>query len=426
MITRPFGLQAYRLAAAALQPVAPAILAWRAAHGKEDRARLAERWGKARLPRPPGPLVWLHGASMGETALAWEAWRRLSPLYPEARALFTSGTTSSAAWLAGQTEPVLHQYLPLDSPRSARRFLAHWRPNLILFFESEIWPNLLQEAKASGAILALLNARFSTRSLAGWKKWPQSAAALFGGFDLIQATQAGIAEALAAMGGHSFGPIANLKTACAPLPCDHARLAALRAAIGKRPVWVAASTHPGEDEIILEAHQAVRQDFPQALCILVPRHPERGAAIARLAGGAPRRSQGQLPQGPIYVADTLGELGLFYRLSPMALIGGALTPSGRGHNPFEALVLGCATLTGPYYSSFQEEMDRLISLGAMACVRDAAQLAKTICALWGDQPAREAMILAGHQALASAEHAWQASLHRLMEQVNGAANHAPS
>lgn len=420
MMPRPFGLQAYRLAAAALQPLAPAILAWRAAHGKEDRPRLAERWGKASLPRPAGPLIWLHGASMGEIALAWEAWRRLSPLLPEARALFTSGTTSSAAWLAARTEPVLHQYLPLDSPGAARRFLAHWRPEMILFFESEIWPNLLQEAKASGAVLALLNARFSPRSLAGWKKWPQSAAALFGGFDHIQATRGEIAKALAGLGGRSFGPIANLKAACAPLPHDPTDLAALRAAIGQRPVWLAASTHPGEDEILFAAHQSVREDFPQALCIVVPRHPERGAAIARLAGGAARRSQGQMPDGPIYVADTLGELGLFYRLSPIALICGSLTALGRGHNPFEALTLGCATLTGPHYSSFQEEMDRLISSGAVACVQDGAHIAKAIRALWSDQPARAAMIHAGHQALAGAEHAWQASLYTIKDKVNDA------
>lgn len=426
MKARPLGLHAYRLAVTALQPLAPGVLAWRAAHGKEDGRRLAERWGKASLPRPKGPLVWLHGASMGESALAWEAWRRLSPLYPEAHALFTSGTTTSAAWLAKQQGPVLHQYLPLDCPRAARRFMAHWHPQLIVFFESEIWPNLLQEARACGAVLALLNARFSARSLAGWKRWPQSAAALFGGFDLIQAAQAPIAEALMALGGRSFGPVGNLKSAAAPLPCEDAQLEGLRSQIGQRPMWVAASTHVGEEEIVLAAHQALLKDFPQALCILVPRHPERGAAIARLAGGAPRRSQSQSPEGPIYIADTLGELGVFYRLSPVALICGGLTPLGRGHNPFEALVLDCATLTGPNYSSFQDDMDRLISLGAMACVQDAAQIAKTVGALWDDQPMRERMILSGRQALDGAEQAWQTSLHRLMDIVNAAAGHAPS
>lgn len=422
----PLGLRAYGAATRLLTPALPAILAWRSAQGKEDPARLKERWGFASLPRLPGDLVWLHGASIGETALAWEAWRCLAPLYPGAHVLFTSGTQTAARWLSARAPHVLHQYLPIDSPPAVRRFMAHWHPQLTVFFESEIWPNLLQEAKRSGSVLALLNARMSPRSLAGWAKWPASARAVFGAFDLIQTAEAAMVPALTAFGARLSPSVGNLKTSALAPPCDEAALIALRAAIGARPVWIAASTHPGEEEIILAAHAALLRTHPTALCIIVPRHPERGANVSLLAGDAPRGALGASINGPIYIADTVGELGLFYRACRVALIGGALTPTGRGHNPFEALALGCATLTGPYFSSFQDVMDSLISAGAVASVRSASELAAAVDTLWSDPAKSQDMARAAQAALAGADRLWQSVLEELIARTNAVRSHAPS
>lgn len=414
MKARPFGLQAYDTGTAWLEPAVNGVLAWRSIQGKEDGARLRERWGISSAPRPQGDLVWLHGASVGEIALAWEAWCRLSPLFPNAHALFTSGTQTSARWLAARAPEALHQYLPLDSRRVARRFIAHWRPWLVLFFESEIWPNLMQAVKESGAVLALLNARMSARSLAGWSRWPGTARALFGSIDFIQAAEAGVANAIESLGGRPSQAIGNLKMSAAAPQCDEAELARVRAAIGQRPVWIAASTHAGEDEIVIGAHALLRQRFPNALCIIAPRHPERGARIAELAGHAPRRSQGAGPDGPIYIADTLGELGLFYRACPVVLIGGSLLATGRGHNPFEALALGCATLTGPFVASFQDVTGTLIPQGAMARVHNERDMADSVAALWDDETLRAGMAARALEALAGADGVWQSVLCELL------------
>lgn len=420
MRARPFGLRAYGTATAFLGPAAHGILAWRTARGKEDGARLAERWGRPSAARPAGDLVWLHGASIGESALAWEAWRRLAPLLPNTRPLFTSGTQTSARWLAGRAPTALHQYLPLDSKRAARRFIAHWQPRLVLFFESEIWPNLIAAAKDSGAILALLNARMSTNSLAGWSKWPGTAKALFGSFDLIQPAEAAISDALKALGGQVSPAIGNLKISAAAPACDEAALARLRAAIGNRLVWLAASTHAGEDEIVIAAHALLRRQHPNALCMIAPRHPERGARVAELAGQAPRRSMGAAMEGPFYIVDTIGEMGLLYRACPITLIGGSLLPTGRGHNPFEALALGCATLTGPFVSSFEDVSSKLLPSGAMACVHDAQDLAQMVSSLWIDDAKRTGMAAQAHEALAGAEAVWQSTLHQLMALMKAA------
>lgn len=424
MTARPFGLRAYQGATALLAPVAHGVLAWRRARGKEESARLQERWGFPSLARPAGELVWLHGASVGEIALAWEAWRRFAPLYPQAQALFTTGTQTSARWLAMRAPRALHQYLPLDSPRAVARFVAYWHPQLAVFFESDLWPNLLQAAKNSGTRLALLNARMSPRSLAGWARWPATARAVFGGFDLIQSADAALADAIEAFGGRVCPAFGNLKNSAQSLPGDEAQLAVIRAALGRRPVWIAASTHAGEDEIVLAAHAILRQQSPDALCIIVPRHPERGARIAELAGKAPRRALGEAPSGPVYVADTVGELGLFYRVCPVALIGGALTPAGRGHNPFEALALGCATLTGPHVSSFQDVMNTLIASGAVARVHDANELAASVASLWQSEAKRAAMTAAAQAVLTQAEAVWQALLTELTALAQAARSHA--
>lgn len=381
-------LAGYRLASQALQPLAGPVLRLRARAGKEDPARLGERLGLAAAARPPGPLFWLHGASLGESALALEMWGRLEAA-GAGSALFTSGTRTSAAWLAARLPAgALHQFAPVDGPAFVRRFLRHWRPEVGLFFESELWPNLLCQARSAGVRLALLNARLSPRSLEGWGRAPRMAAALLQGFSYVQAADTATAAGLRRLGARlEDGEVGNLKLAASPPKLDPERLAEWQAQLGLRPMWVAASTHAGEEELALAAHAQVCAAEPEALLVLAPRHPERGARVAALAGQAPRRSLLQALSGPVYVADTIGELGLFYATARAALIGGSLTPAGRGHNPCEALALGCPILSGPAVSSFADVYAALDAAGGVHWTLGPTEIAQSVLGLLQSPPA---------------------------------------
>jgi 3-deoxy-D-manno-octulosonic-acid transferase len=269
----PLSLALYRAATTALEPFAPLLLSRRAKAGKEDRARLHERLGRPKASRPEGRLVWLHGASVGESLSILPLVERLRAERPGVAVLVTSGTVTSAQLLARRLPAgAIHQFLPVDTPGGARRFLDHWRPDLAVFVESELWPNLLLTAKARGVKLALVSAKLSDKSFAGWRARPFAAWELFSGFDLILAQDGRAAERLASLGGTVAGE-ADLKFGAAPLPVDAAALASLRVRLSDRPVLLAASTHPGEDEIVLEAWRAL-PDRPRL--VIVPRHTERG------------------------------------------------------------------------------------------------------------------------------------------------------
>jgi 3-deoxy-D-manno-octulosonic-acid transferase len=348
-------LQAYRYATMALAPIVPLALKRRAARGKEDRDRMAERLGYAGRERPEGQLVWIHGASVGECQAALPL---IDALLKETgrSVLVTSGTVTSAKLMAERLPPrALHQFAPVDTPSAITRFLDHWQPNIGLFVDSEIWPNILAKAHARSIKLALINGRLSARSFAGWRRFRRSARKLLANYDVCLAQDAETAARLTALGAPRVEITGSLKADAPPLPADPAKLDAMRAAIGARPVLLAVSTHPGEDETILPAHDALRRRFPDLLTIIAPRHPERGADIAMLSGTRPvkQRSNGELPDAStaVYVADTMGELGLFYRLAPSAFIGGSLVPHG-GQNPLEAARLHCAVMTGPHTENF--------------------------------------------------------------------------
>ena len=326
---------------AALEPLAPSLLRARARRGKEDPGRISERLGRAGLPRPDGALVWLHGVSVGETTSLLPLVAALRTRRPDLTILVTCGTTTAAALLAQRLpEGVIHQFAPVDGPGAVRRFLDHWRPNAAVFVESELWPNLILAAKARGVRLALLSARMTAASANGWSQWPASARALLSAFDLIMPQDAATDERLNRLGG-TTGPRLNLKLVGEPLPADMAELDRLRAALAGRKVVLAASTHPGEDASIANA---VRKAAPGGVLILAPRHPERGAEIAAMLGGA-LRSRGEA-LGPVYVADTLGELGLFFRLADIVVMGGSFVPGIGGHNPLEPARIGRPILTG--------------------------------------------------------------------------------
>jgi 3-deoxy-D-manno-octulosonic-acid transferase len=389
----PFGLRLYRTATGVLAPLTGPLLQWRAGRGKEDGARLGERFGRTSAPRPRGTLVWLHGASVGETRVLMQVREALAARRSDLSFLFTSGTRTSASLLANPPAHAVHQYAPVDRVDAARRFLAHWRPDLAVFAESDLWPNLIEETVRSGAKLALVNARISPRSLAAWARRPASARHLFGRFNTILAADARTADGIGAFLGRTIAAPGNLKLAAPAPKVDADALDALRREIGLRPVWIAASTHPGEDEIVLEAHKRIQGKHPDALLVIAPRHPERGAAIAALAGHAPRRSMKQaISQSSVFIADTIGELGLFYALAPVSLVAGSLLPHLKGHNPVEPAKLKSAILTGPHVESFADTFTELLAAKGAITVHDADAIADIIAHLWASEPDRAALL----------------------------------
>ena len=388
--------RAYAAAATAATPALRAMLRRRVERGKEVLARLPERWGEDATPRPNGTLLWLHAASVGEVVSVLP----VLPLLAVDHVLLTTGTVTSAEVLAQRlpalecAERVTHRFVPLDVPGWVARFLDHWRPDAAGFVEGEVWPNTLAACRARGIPLTLVNARLSPRSAAGWGRVPGFAARNFGAFGRVLAQSPADAARVVALGGRHVTAPGNLKFAAPPLPVADGALAELRASVGHRPLWVAASTHPGEEALAAAAHHALAPRHPGLLTIVVPRHPERGAAVAAELQ-APRRSQGATPPaGGLWVADTIGELGLFYRLSGVAFVGGSLVAHG-GQNPLEAARLGCVVAVGPHTENFSGAVEVLERAGSLARVADAAELAAWVGGLLDDPGRRAAMANAG-------------------------------
>ncbi|WP_421736345.1 3-deoxy-D-manno-octulosonic acid transferase [Caulobacter sp.] len=381
----PLSLWLYRLATAALEPVAPLLLKRRASRGKEDADRLNERLARPTLARPAGPLVWLHGASVGESLSILPLVERLRAERPDATVLVSSGTVTSAELLARRLpDGVIHQYVPVDTPGGARRFIGHWRPDLAVFVESELWPNLLLAAKAAGTRLALVSAKLSDKSFDGWRARPFAAHLLFSGFDLILAQDARAAERFASLGGAVAGE-ADLKFGAAPLPVDEAELARLTAEFAGRAVLLAASTHPGEDEIVLDAFAALPV---RPRLVIVPRHTERGPAIVEMARtrgltASLRSADPAAPTAEVLVADTLGELGLWFRLADLALVAGSLVPGVGGHNPLEPARLSCPIVSGPHVENWLTAYAELSAVDGLA-LADAGVLGHRLAAALAD------------------------------------------
>ena len=359
-------LRLYRAAMAVLQPFAPGLLSSRAAKGKEDAARLQERLGYASMARPEGGLVWIHAVSVGESQAVLPLIERLAKARPELTLLVTCGTVTAAALLARRLPAgAIHQYAPLDTPASARRFLDHWRPDLVILVESEIWPNLILGAKQRGAKLALISARITHKTAKGWARMSKGIRQVLAAFDLVLPQDELSAERLRFFGVETDGRL-NLKLAGQPLPADEAELAALRKAIGKRPVVLAASTHAGEEAtIVTPMLTAIRNEAPDTLMIIAPRHPERLAEVLTDVGTGHGpvavRSRGDTltRQTRIYVADTLGEMGLFFRLADVVVMGGSFVPGVGGHNPMEPARLGAPVISGPQVFNSQEVYDAM-------------------------------------------------------------------
>ncbi|WP_239451544.1 3-deoxy-D-manno-octulosonic acid transferase [Elioraea rosea] len=417
-------LALWRAGGLAAAPLLPLWLARRAARGKEFPARLAERRGIASLPRPNGTLLWLHAASVGESLSALPLIEALRRARPALSVLVTTGTVTSAELLARRlggaaAEPsrsgampdspwLVHQVAPLDIPAWVERFLDHWRPDAAVFVESELWPATLAALRRRGIRAALVNARLSPRSAARWARARGAAAEALSTFEVLLAQTRADAERLSSLAGRQVDTPGNLKHASAPLPADAAELARLSALLGGRPAWVAASTHPGEEQQVLAAHRAALAAHPDLLLILAPRHPERGEAVAALVAeaGFParRRSQRQDPDGPVWVADTLGELGLWYRLARGAFLGGSLIAHG-GQNPLEPARLRLPVAFGPHTANFAEVVEELLAAGAAMRVADAEALAAWATRIaaepgWAEASGRAAQAAAGRGSAA--------------------------
>ena len=379
------------------------MLRRRVARGKEIADRLPERRGLDRTPRPPGRLLWLHAASVGEAVSVLPVLTALAARPAAPWVLFTTGTVTSANLLARRLpelglDRVLHRFAPLDVPAWVARFLDHWRPDAAAFVESELWPNQLAALGSRGIPAMLLNARLSERSLRGWLRAPGFAREVAGAFNRVQARSDGDAARLRRLGARDVTAPGDLKFAGPALPADHAELARVREAVGSRPVWLAASTHPGEERIAAAVHRALAPARPGLLTVIAPRHPERGAALSAELG-APRRSVGMPPPaGGVWLADTLGELGLLYRLCGVAFVGNSMPADGGeggGQNPLEPARLGCAVAVGPRTGNFTEAVAVLNAAGALARVADGPALAAWVGALLDDPARRGAMGAAG-------------------------------
>jgi 3-deoxy-D-manno-octulosonic-acid transferase len=400
----PMTLRFYQRLSGLASPFAPALIKRRLKQGKEDPARVAERRGLSNDVRPHGPLLWIHGASVGEVLAAAALIEKLREL--NIRILLTSGTVTSAAIVAKRfPADIIHQYVPYDSPRYVARFLDHWRPSLALFIESDLWPNLILSSAARRLPMVLINGRMSQRSFPRWKRVHGTISALLEKFDICLAQSETDAERFAALGCRNVVTTGNLKLDVPAPPADPQKLERLVSLTRGRPVVVAASTHPGEEEILIETHKTLSGFFPGLLTVIVPRHPDRGPPIWRLVDAAglkaSLRSREEMPAAStdIYVADTMGELGLFYRLAGVVFMGGSLVPHG-GQNPIEAVKLGAAIVHGPHVFNFTDVYDALDGAGGARKAGGQEALTKQLGQLLANAEAREAMLAASTRVVA--------------------------
>jgi 3-deoxy-D-manno-octulosonic-acid transferase len=403
-------LAVYRLVLRLLEPLAPRLLDARAKQGKEDPVRVDERLGRASLPRPDGDLVWLHGVSVGETLSLLPVVERLRQQRSDLTVLVTSGTLTSAQLLARRLPAgVIHQFAPVDGPGSVNAFLDHWRPSLAVFVESELWPNLILETRRRGVRLVLASARITEKTVEGWQRFPGAAREILSAFDRILPQDETSAARLHSLGARIDGHV-NLKLSGEAPPHDAAAFTRLSAAIGDRPVVVAASTHDGEEIALVRA----LDKLADRLClILVPRHPARSADIAaaleRDGYRFAQRSQGREPDRDtdLYLADTLGEMGLFLRLADVVVMGGSFSaalekPPVGGHNPLEPARLGKPAVTGPDMSNWAAVTDALVEAGGLAVVQAPWDLPAVLAPLLADTDAARAMGERGRRAAAEA------------------------
>lgn len=386
-------LSLYQSLTTAGKPILKQVLARRAEDEKEDPDRIGERMGHAGHARPEGPVVWIHGASVGESQSTLILIDAISKQYPGVSVLVTTGTVSSAQLIAKRLPSfAIHQYVPVDHPQWVRSFLDHWKPDMALWMESELWPNMVMEVGKRDIPLGLINARLSQKSFGRWKTVKGMIGDMLAQFSIIVTQTKNDEHNFRALGAENVVTTGNLKYSSVPLPCDPAKLQLLKDCCGNRPVWVYASTHDGEETLACRIHHKLKIHVPDLLTIIVPRHIHRRDAIAAICRDAGlsyrlRGEQLELPQAndDIYIADTLGELGLFYSLAPIAMIGRSFSSDGGGgHNPVEAAQLGCAVLTGPNVQYQQQMFDDMFHEGAAIRAKTEDALYTILSNLFGD------------------------------------------
>lgn len=382
-------------------PVLNMVLKKRALKGKEDPDRIDERRGIAGRARPDGALIWIHAASVGEAQSALVLVDQLLQHAPSIHILVTTGTQTSAKRMKDSLpDRAIHQFMPLDHPDWTNRFLDHWQPDCVFWMESELWPNILNSIKARGIPAGLINARLSPRSYRRWKLIKGSISDLLNTFDIILTQSESDADNFKALGAKNVMSRGNLKYSAAPLPFDDGDFKKLQAAIGLRPVIVYASTHDGEEKIAAELHDLLVHTSPDLLTVIIPRHPQRGTQVAddikAMGLNALLRSENKaLPDTDtqIYIADTLGEMGLFYRVARIAYVGRSLSnDGGGGHNPLEPALLNCAVIHGKNIQNLRDIYDEMQSVNACIMAEDKDALTQKLAALLGDDEMVEGYI----------------------------------
>ncbi|VBB69814.1 Lipid IVA 3-deoxy-D-manno-octulosonic acid transferase [often with also] [invertebrate metagenome] len=394
-------LTMYRVLTTSCGVIIYGYLAWRLWHGKEELTRLGERLGQPGQLRPPGPLLWLHAASVGESLSVLPLIDKILRRQSFFSVLMTTGSVSSALLVTERLPTrAYHQYMPMDRAVFLRRFLDYWRPTLVLWTESEFWPNAILEIRRRAVPLVLVNGRISEHSFRRWQKWPQGIGPMLAAFDLCLGQTLQDCDRLSVLGATRTDYVGNLKFAAPPLPADTEALARMQRQLAGRPVWLAASTHAGEESAAGRIHQKLITYHPRLLTIVAPRHPSRGTAIAaELAATGlqvTRRSVGEsVPSvSGVYLVDTIGELGLFFRVAPVVFMGKSLFGSG-GQNPLEPARLGCAILFGPHMDNFADIAARMVAAGTARTVSDEVHLGAEVETLLADRRTRATMGVAG-------------------------------
>jgi 3-deoxy-D-manno-octulosonic-acid transferase len=392
---RSVGLGLYLFAANLWTGYANRTLTRRLEAGKEDPERIEERRGVPSIARPEGQLIWFHAASVGESLSLIDLITRLLHDDPGLNVLITTGTQTSAELLEKRLPMgAIHQFVPVDARPYVRKFLDHWKPDIAVWTESELWPGLIYETHLRGAAMVLLNARMSERSFKKWRWMRGTVRSLLGRFQVLLVQDELTRTRLETLGVDPSAMSVNgsLKQSGGALPYNEIDRASLAQSLGSRPIWLAASTHPGEEEIAATALEKSRRSTHRIMLIIAPRHPDRGPEIAKMLRDrglrVELRSEGHEPSQntDIYVADTLGEMGLWYRLAPISFVGGSLVEIG-GHNPFEPAALGSAILHGPHVSSAAEVYEMLGSADAARLVNNADELAAAVVDLIEPQKA---------------------------------------
>lgn len=375
-------------------PLIDLYLVKRRLDGKEDKERFRERLGYGAFPRPKGILIWVHAASVGESLSVLPIINKITHHSEAIRVLLTTGTVTSAKMIESRLgDRVFHQYVPTDKIIAVKRFISHWKPNLAIWVESEFWPNLIFETKKQCPLI-LLNGRISEGSFHTWKRYQSIGIAMLRSFSMVLPQSQQDADRLIALGAENIHYVGNLKFDAPLLPSDPKEMGQLLSMIGDRRVWLAASTHPGEEEYIAEVHLALKEEMPDMLTIIVPRHADRGEDISQMLKAKEltyriRSKQETLEEDTdIYIVDTMGELGLFYRLVSIVFIGGSLVPHG-GQNPLEAARLESVIITGPNMQNFASIVSDMLHKEAMIQVQDKDELAKVVLELFYDLERQE-------------------------------------